>query len=177
MAATGEGKQQVFVPLGEQQEDEEAHQSQPTQEKVGDACQPHWSAVILFKAHHLVTSRAGLGMFTCRSRHQYYGAFHMLIIELRQKQHPSSICKNETTNQKLAETVLLVSNRALLSTASVASFPDHSHRHYCLHAHAAGEGLGDLVTCSTSAIRLTAKLHVSFKCMDTTCLSLDNGEM
>jgi len=34
MAATGEGKQQVFVPLGEQQEDEEAHQSQPTQEKV-----------------------------------------------------------------------------------------------------------------------------------------------
>lgn len=36
MAATGEGKQQVFVPLGEQQEDEEAHQSQPTQEKVGE---------------------------------------------------------------------------------------------------------------------------------------------
>lgn len=33
MAVAGEGKQ-VFVPLGEQQEDEEADQSLPTQDKV-----------------------------------------------------------------------------------------------------------------------------------------------
>lgn len=55
MAGTGEGKQQVFVPLGEQQEDEEAHQSQPTQEKVGEYIADYSlpCAVVPFKAHHL----------------------------------------------------------------------------------------------------------------------------
>ena len=50
MAVAGEGKQ-VFVPLGEQQEDEEADQSLPTQDKVVSSLADDSSELFPNKAH------------------------------------------------------------------------------------------------------------------------------
>ena len=64
----------------------------------------------------------------------FYQLQHILTCELSQnwqKQHTRSICQIWNQEPKLAETAHLAGEQQiLLSTASVISFPGHSHRQY-----------------------------------------------